>query len=185
MVSVRLAERIEVTMDKIQPFNTQTLDVKWSHLHRADDKFGAPGHHNITVVVDDQLNEQLQKIAKDAGVEKVNGLTEKEGQRLIKVKSTLYTNPPEGMEKKVAFPCVDSDTNTTTEVPMGGDKVRLRLKPFVISRNNTMSFFLNGVQIIEKNSAVSTGSSGFEATDGFKQPETETVPSNDDNDVPF
>jgi len=101
------------------------------------------------------------------------------------VKSTLYTNPPEGMEKKVAFPCVDSDTKTTTEVPMGGDKVRLRLKPFVISRNNTMSFFLNGVQIIEKNSAASAGSSGFEATDGFKQPETETVPSNDDNDVPF
>lgn len=173
-------------MEKIQPFNTETLEVQWAHLHRADDKFGAPGHHNITVIVDDQLKDQLQKIAKDAGAAKVNGFSEKEGKKFIKVKSTLYTNPPEGMEKKVAFPCVDSDTNPTNEVPMGGDKVRLRLKPFVISRDNSMSFFLNGCQIIEKNSAASSGGSGFSATEGYKaEAQAETVPSNDGNDIPF
>jgi|TARA_Y100000289_G_scaffold65419_1_gene78954 hypothetical protein len=171
---------------KLDTFNTETLEVQWAHLHRADDKFGAPGHHNITVVVDDQLNDQLNKIAKEAGAAKINGLSDKEGKKFIKVKSTLYTNPPEGMEKKVAFPCVDSDTNSTDETPMGGDKVRLRLKPFVISRDNSMSFFLNGCQIIEKNGS-SGSTSGFSATEGYKAPAQaeETVPSNDDNDVPF
>ena len=48
--------------DPTKVFNTHTLDVKWSHLHRPDDKFGAPGNHNVSVVVDDQLQTQLSEI---------------------------------------------------------------------------------------------------------------------------
>ena len=173
-------------MEKLKPFNTDTVDVVWAHLHRPDDKFGAPGNHNITIALDDQLNDQLNKIAAEAGAKKINGLNEKEGKTTIKVKSTLFTNPPEGQEKLNAFPCVDSSTNATNEVAMGGDKVRLRLKPFLLTRDNSMSFFLNGVQIIEKSSNSSSGS-GFEATDGYVAPADEYVPpvATEDNDTPF
>ena len=171
-----------------KPFNTHTLDVKWSHLHRPDDKFGAPGNHNITVVVDDQLQKQLDTIQGELGGKKINGMNENEGKTVLKVKSTIFTNPPDnGGEKKNVYPCVDAKNNSTEAVPFGGDKVRLRLKPMLLQRDGSISFFLNGVQIIEKNDSGKGG--GFEATDGFDGaeylPPEPSTNENEDNDVPF
>ena len=49
-------------------------------------------------------------------------------------------------------------------MPFGGDRVKLRLSPAVLTRDQSLSFYLNGVQIIEKN-VMDAG--GFEPTDGF------------------
>ena len=80
--------------DPTKVFNTHTLDVKWSHLHRPDDKFGAPGNHNVSVIVDDQLQTQLSEIQTALGGKKINGMYENEGVQVLKVKSTIFTNPP-------------------------------------------------------------------------------------------
>jgi len=169
--------------DPTKVFNTHTLDVKWSHLHRPDDKFGAPGNHNVSVVVDDQLQTQLSEIQTALGGKKINGMYENEGVQVLKVKSTIFTNPPEnGGEKKDTYPCVDANTKPTEAVPFGGDKVRLRLKPMLLKRDGSVSFFLNGVQIIEKGEQQQ--SSGFAKTEGFDGSEA-TAPEVETQDTPF
>jgi|TARA_R100000664_G_scaffold31052_1_gene44240 hypothetical protein len=172
-------------MTKMSPIYTNTLDVQWSHLHKPDDKFGSPGNHNITVVVNEDLQTTLDKTLKDSGAKKINGMREADGVTTIKVKSTIYTK-----DGTNTFPCKDASTNDTDAVPFGGDKVRLRLSPMVISRDNSLSFFLNGCQIIEKNEKANSG--GFTATDGFdgsdyKAPvvEQQEVPEVTDDNIPF
>ena len=149
-------------MTKIDPFTTETLDVRWSHLHRPDDKFGADtANHNITVVVDDELQKKLEDLMQEFGGTKINGLrTDDDGISLLKVKTKIHVK--DGID---TFPCRDSANDDTNAIPFGGDKVRLRLKPAVLTRDSSMSLYLNGCQIIEKNAKPRT--SGFTATDGF------------------
>ncbi len=169
---------------KITAFTTDTHDVVWSHLHAPDDKFGADSsNHNITILVNDELQTKLDELIKESGATKINGMREDdEGRTLLKVKSKAFVK--KGVH---AFPCRDARANRTDAVPFGGDQVRLRLAPAILTRDNSMSLYLNGVQIIEKN-VVDSG--GFEATEGFDgsnyiQP-TETNNSEDDtDDLPF
>ena len=147
---------------KIAPFTTHTIDVQWSHLHAPDDKFGADSaNHNITVVVDDELQTKLDQLLKESGATKINGLrTDDNGTTLLKAKSKTM------VKKNVnTFPCRDAAAERTEAVPFGGDKVRLRLAPALLSRDNSLSLYLNGCKIIEKNMQDSSG--GFEATEGF------------------
>ena len=66
------------------------------------------------------------------------------------------------------------------------------LAPIMIDRDNSLSFFLNGVQIIEKNDSPAAAS-GFEATDGFDgsgyqathESQTEEIPNQQEDDIPF
>tara|TARA_R100001015_G_C4634470_1_gene201030 strand:- start:1666 stop:2199 length:534 start_codon:yes stop_codon:yes gene_type:complete len=148
-------------MNKIQAFTTDTVNVVWSHLHAPDDKFGADSaNHNITIQVDDDLKEQLDNMVSSANATKINGFkVDDEGRTLLKVKSKAFVK--KGVH---TFPCRDASTNRTDAVPFGGDTVRLRLSPAVLSRDNSLSFYLNGVQIITKEIR-DTG--GFEQTDGF------------------
>ena len=67
-------------------------------------------------------------------------------------------------------------------MPFGGDKVRLRLKPMLLKRDGSVSFFLNGVQIIEKGEQQQ--SSGFAKTEGFDGSEA-TAPEVETQDTPF
>tara|TARA_R100000654_G_scaffold48194_1_gene74380 strand:+ start:875 stop:1408 length:534 start_codon:yes stop_codon:yes gene_type:complete len=149
---------------KIPNFVTEPLTVRWSHLHKADVKFGMDAaNHNITVVVDDTLQAKLDDMVKTTGATKINGMrTSEEGETTLKAKTKIFT------KKNVeVFPCVDAGANETEAVPFGGDVVRLRLAPVQLDRDNSISLFLNGVQIIEKNEGGNDYKSGFEATDGF------------------
>lgn len=172
---------------KISPFSTHTLDCVWSHLHAPDVKFGEDSaNHSITVLVDKELQKKLDEIVKESGATKINGMrTNDEGQVLLKAKSKTMIK--KGVD---VFPCRDASANRTDAVPFGGDKVRLRLAPALLSRDNSMSVYLNGVQIIEKNSAGLNENGGFEATDGFdgseyKAPESTSSDGDQDDDLPF
>tara|TARA_R100000742_G_C4276516_1_gene97652 strand:- start:150 stop:677 length:528 start_codon:yes stop_codon:yes gene_type:complete len=175
-------------MDKIPAFTTETVNVVWSHLHAPDDKFGEDSaNHNITIEVDDDLAAVLDGIKAKANATKINGMrVDDEGRNLLKVKSKAF------VKKNVhTFPCRDAETKRTDAVPFGGDTVRLRLSPAVLSRDNSLSFYLNGCQIITKE-VRDTG--GFEATDGFsggdyipptEQPVTSGGDGEGNSDIPF
>tara|TARA_R100000458_G_C8276181_1_gene251419 strand:+ start:3568 stop:4092 length:525 start_codon:yes stop_codon:yes gene_type:complete len=171
---------------KISPFTTDTLDCIWSHLHAPDDKFGADSaNHSITVMVDKQLQMKLDEIMKETGADKINGMrVDDEGRTLLKAKSKTLVK--KGIK---AFPCRDAAAERTEAVAFGGDKVRLRLAPAVLTRDGSLSFYLNGVQIIEKNER-DGGTGGFEATEGFdgsdyKAPESTSSDGDQDDDLPF
>ena len=174
-------------MDKIAAFTTDTVKVVWSHLHAPDDKFGEDSsNHNITIELEGELMDRLEEIKEKASGTKINGMrVDDEGRTLLKVKSKAF------VKKNVhTFPCRDAETKRTDAVPFGGDTVRLRLSPAVLSRDNSISFYLNGCQIITKEVR---DSGGFEATDGFTgddyiQPTEQTASSTSDeesSDIPF
>ena len=147
---------------RIENFITEPVEVRWSHLHKADTKFGVDAaNHNITVVVDDELQNTLDEVVQKNHATKVNGLrTDDEGVTTLKAKTKVF------VKKNVdAFPCVDAGANATEAIPFGGDTVKLRLATVLIDRDQSMRFFLNGVQIIEKGER--EFDSGFSATDGF------------------
>ena len=167
-------------MDKPATFTTETVDVVWSHLHAPDDKFGADSsNHNITIIVDKGLQKSLDSVVKDTGASKINGMrVDDEGRTLLKVKSKSFVKK----DIKV-FPCRDAKANETTAVPFGGDRVKLRLSPAVLTRDQSLSFYLSGVQIIEKKEFTNSG--GFEPTEGFDG-STFTAPSAEETeDAPF
>jgi hypothetical protein len=156
-----MKEILMMTKNKPATFITGTLDVQWAFLHKVDDKFGKPGNHNITVVVDDNLQSQLDKLKTEHNATKINGMrTTDDGVTVIKAKSSSYSK--KGQE---IFPCYDANAQKTEAVAFGGDKVKLKLTPMIIDRDSSMSLFLSGVQIIDKKPYEDTG--GFEKTEGF------------------
>ena len=160
---------------KIDAFTTDTLEVQWSHLHQPDDKFGADSaNHNISVLVDKKLQKTLDKLLKESGATKINGMrTDDEGRTILKAKSKTLVKKGER-----TFPCRDASAAKTDSLPFGGDTVRLRLAPAVLTRDGSMSLYLNGCQIIDKQSGEFNNTGGFEATDGYTNPA-------DTDDIPF
>lgn len=139
---------------------TETLDVKWSNLNKPDVNFGVhSANHNITVVITPKLQKILTDLTKKSGAKKLNGMTEKDDVKYIKFKSKTFVESADGK-----FPCVDAASKETAAVAFGGDKVRLKLQPMVLDRDNSLSLYLNGVQIIEKGEY--KPSSGFEPVEG-------------------
>ena len=154
-----------MTKNKPATFVTGTLDVQWAFLHKIDDKFGKPGNHNITVVVDDELQSQLDKLKTEHNASKINGMrTTDDGVTLIKAKTSSFTK--KGQE---VFPCYDANAQKTEAIAFGGDKVKLKLTPMILDRDSSMSLFLSGVQIIDKKPYEDTG--GFSKTEGFDRSE--------------
>ena len=176
-------------MTKINPFTTETVDVVWAHLHAPDNKFGDDtANHNITVRIDDTLRTILDTLLEESGASKINGMyTDDEGRESLKARSKTF------VKRDIrTFPCRDAAALETDAVPFGGDRVRLRLAPAIITRDNSMSLYLSGCQIIDKNSTSSTG--GFEATDGFDgstfvapttATTTDTTTEVSEDDIPF
>lgn len=168
--------------DKIPGFITGIVDCRWSNLSKPDIEFGeGSANHNITVVVDKTLDATLKEILKKSKAKKINGLKEKDGVVTLKAKTKSHI-------EKGAFPCVDSKTNPCEVVAMGGDKVRLRLQPVVLTRDNSLSLYLNGVQIIAKGER-SGSSNGFTAVpEGFvatSTPSKVEVVETTEDDLPF
>lgn len=159
---------------KIDAFTTDTLKVQWSHLHQPDDKFGEDSsNHNISVFVDKSFQKVLDKLIRETGATKINGMrVDDDGNTLFKAKSKTMVKKGEK-----TFPCRDATASKTDALPFGGDTVRLRLAPVILTRDGSMSLFLNGVQIIEKNSGDFDSNGGFESTEGFTAPgETDDIP---------
>jgi hypothetical protein len=168
-------------MKKLPEMITETLEVKWSNLLKPDTAFGeASANHNITVLLDKNLEKQLAEVLKKSGAKKINGIYEKEGVKTLKAKSRVHI-------ENGKFPCVDSAANPTDVVAFGGDKVRLRLVPAVVSRDNSLSLYLNGIQIVEKNT--NGGGAGFSAVDGgfvgAAKTSAPVVEESEDDDLPF
>lgn len=167
--------------DKIPGFMTEVVDCKWSNLMKPDIAFGeASSNHNITVVVDGGLDKKLKEILKKSGGKKINGLHTKDGIVTLKAKTKSHID-------KGSFPCFDSQAQPTTVVPMGGDKVRLRLQPVVLSRDQSISLYLNGVQIVEKVEYSGSTSGGFTSVEGgfVTTVPTKTDVATTDEDLPF
>lgn len=173
-------------LTKMPPFITETVDVMWSNLLKPDTAFGeASANHNITIVVDGTLNKTLKAVLKKSGAKKINGMREKDGVVTLKCKSRIHIE--EGK-----FPCVDAAAQTTDIVAFGGDKVRLKLAPAIIKKDNSLSLYLNGVQIVERNekNAGSGEAGGFSAVEGGfvsspKQTSAPVTEDAEDDDLPF
>lgn len=167
---------------RIPQFITATLETKWSNLLKPDVAFGeGSANHNITVVVDPEFKKVLDQVLKDSGAKKLNGLKESDGVTTFKAKSKVHVD--DGV-----FPCVDSLGQATDSVPFGGDKVRLKLAPMVLTRDNSLSIYLNGIQVIEKN-FVTRDNNFTPVENGFVRsgaPTTKAEPvDQEDSDLPF
>jgi len=171
---------------KLPPLVTETLEVKWSNLLKPDTNFGEnSANHNITVIVDKNLGKVLADLLKRSGAKKINGVSEKEGVKYVKFKSKNHID-------KIKFPCVDALAKETDVVAFGGDKVRLKLQPMILSRDNSLSLYLNGVQIIEKNNTGGSSGNGFAPVEGgfvstfvIKDAATTETEEVTDDDIPF
>jgi hypothetical protein len=180
--------------ERIKNIITKVLEVKWSNLIKPDTMFGeGSANHNITVVLTEELEATLMAVAKENGCKKINGIYEKDGLKTVKFKSKSHVD-------KGAFPCQDSTGNYTDVVPFGGDTVRIKLAPVVVAKgaSKSMSFYLNGVQIVQKNSADPAAKvNGFDAIEGgyvgthvdrpAKSAATaaQSSPAITDSDIPF
>ena len=178
-------------------FITDNVNVTFSYLNKPDDKFGADtANFNVTVEMTPELEAQIKAQVKELGAKKVNGVWENdEGKRMVKFKNRIMVR-----DGVTAFPCVDSQNQPTKKVAMGGDVVRLLLSPALISRDSSLSIYLDGVQIIQKNSQFGGDGVGFGAVDGGFTDATPTMPdaeapttdedeapvaAADDDDLPF
>ena len=179
-------------------FVTPKSVVTFAYLNKPDDKFGADtANFNITVPLTDELAAQVKEAVKTTGAKKVNGVYEdKEGNKQIKFKNRILVR--DGVR---SFPCVDSANNPTNATASGGDVVRLLLSPSLIKRDNSLSIYLDGVQIIEKNSSFGGGAgAGFDVVEGgftgegaSAMPVEDEAPAEDpfvadedgDDDLPF
>ena len=167
--------------NRISQFTTMTLETKWSNLLKPDVAFGeGSANHNITVIVDAELQKTLDTILKTSGAKKINGLREVDNVVTFKAKSKVHVD--EGK-----FPCVDSLGQPTDIVPFGGDKVRLKLAPMVLTRDNSLSIYLNGIQVVEKNTTFTKGSDFATVEGGFVGQSTKKDDLTDqaDSDLPY
>jgi hypothetical protein len=126
-------------------FVTGNVTVKWSHLMSPDDKYGNP-NHSVTVEVTPELKKQIDSAVKSLGGKKINGFKEQDGLKTIKFKNTLIAKSGEK-----TFPVTGPDAKPTTTVPFGTDVVRVKVTPGLIARDNSVSFYLEGIQLIERN----------------------------------
>jgi hypothetical protein len=173
-------------------FVTDNVTVNFAYLNKPDDKFGADAaNFNVTVPVDKSIEEKIKAAVKATGAKKVNGVYEKDGQKFIKFKNRILVR-----DGAKSFPCVDSQNKPTSATASGGDVVRLLLSPVLIKRDNSLSIYLDGVQIIEKNSQFGGGGVSFDAVDGgftADEPVAQVMPAEQDHvaeedgddDLPF
>ena len=156
--------------------------VRWSHLLKPDDKFGNP-HHSVTVVVDAEMQGQLDSAMQQLGGSKINGYkTDTEtGDNLIRFKNVLKAR-----EGVMQFPVLDSEDKETTTVPFGTDTVRVKVTPAKIERDGSVSFYMEKIQLIERNYEGGSGSGGggMGKVDGGYVSEAAPVAAAED-DTPF
>ena len=140
-------------------FNIEDVETRFTHLDRADDKFGNP-NHSVTLFIDADLATKLQSKA-----EVVNGLKEDESSPTgytLKVKSTKAVR--KGMTK---FPRVDNEGNPTQESIWGGDVVTVRVTPCILALNGSLSIYMEGIKLVEKRTESGGGGANSDEAWGF------------------
>lgn len=145
-------------------FTTNSVNVVWSHLHKPDTKFGNP-NYNITVELTDEIEQAIKDASSKAGfgkISKVNGIGNREDGKVLKVKNSQACRDGQ----TGAFKCVDANAKATQAVPFGGDVVRLKLVPCLLERDNSLSIYLDGCQIIEKTERTDSSDGGFDVVEG-------------------
>lgn len=172
-------------------FVTENVTVTFAYLNKPDDKFGADAaNFNVSVPMTESIQKQVKEAVTRTGAKKVNGVYEKDGEKFIKFKNRILVR-----DGAKSFPCVDSQNKPTSATASGGDVVRLLLSPVLIKRDNSLSIYLDGVQIIEKNSTYGGGGVSFDAVEGgftSTDPVAQTIPEVDEevadedgDDLPF
>jgi len=151
--------------------------VRWSHLMTPDDKFGNP-NHSVTVIINDDMNKQLESAAKALGGKKINGLKSdsETGDRLMRFKNVLQAR--KGVK---SFPVLDSNDQPTETIPFGTDVVRVKVTPALIERDKSVSFYMEKIQLIERNYQPGSGSGMGSVEGGF----VGASASSTDEDIPF
>jgi len=149
-------------------FFTPEVTVKWSHLMSPDDKFGNP-NHSVTVVMTPELQKLVAAAVKELGGKKINGVKEQDGVKTIKFKNSQKAK--EGIK---VFPVIGPDLKPSDVVPFGTDQVRVKVVPSLIGRDNSVSFYMDAIQLIKRNYVGEA--SGFSAVKG--EPTS-------DGDIPF
>ena len=164
-------------------FVTESTTVRWSHLMKPDDKFGNP-HHSVTVVVTPAIQEQLDNALQTLSGTKINGLKvdTETGDSLIRFKNVLKAR-----EGAMSFPILDSEDNTTDTIPFATDKVRVKVTPSLLSRDKSISFYMEKIQLIERNYEGGGGgeSGGMGKVDGGFVAATGTTAAPTTEDTPF
>ena len=140
----------------------KNLTVKYSHITKPDLEYNSG--HSVMVEWTKELEDMFKEIVKQSGVTKINGLKKEVDGKLkscqlkdkpgyATFKNALYSS--DGVER---FPDVfDKNGDRTIDDPWGGDVVNLSVRPKVwdISGTESISVYLNQVQIEEKNSGES------------------------------
>ena len=125
-------------------FITHNVSGFWSNLSAPDIKFGNP-NHSVTVEVDPQLNKVLLAAMTELGGTKINALKDYEGKKLIKFKNTVVAKS--GTQ---VFPVTGADLVATNVIPFRSDLVRVKVTPVLLQRDNSVSFYMSEIQLIER-----------------------------------
>lgn len=170
-------------MSKKVTFTTPDVLVKYSDLLRPD-VYKGTSSHKVQVMLDDEMMELLDKYREEVGAVKINGIRETEEGMIGSFKCRLYTK--EGID---VFPEVyDSQGVKTKTVPFGGATVRLKLSSYVIQDDNTVSFMLNSIQVIDLGRE-EQGPANFTPVEGgfvtANVAGTDDTDRPDDDDIPF
>ena len=122
------------------------LEVVWSHLSKPDLEYKSG--HSVTVKTNKALKEYVKQVQAQSGVDKVNGMKKTDdGDAVGKFGTKIYSN--DGVER---FPNIyDLEGQKTGDVPFGGDKVNVVVRPKVWDMNNqkSISIYLQEVQVVE------------------------------------
>tara|TARA_R100001443_G_C3311183_1_gene167790 strand:- start:208 stop:741 length:534 start_codon:yes stop_codon:yes gene_type:complete len=157
----------------------EDLEVVWSHLAKPDMEYKSG--HSVTVKVTKALKEYIKQVQAQSGVDKINGMKKTDdGDELIKFGTKIYSN--DGVER---FPNIyDTDGQKSGDVPFGGDKVSVVVRPKVWDMNGqkSVSIYLQEVMVLE-----SSGGGGV--TFQKPKPKQEGISfekqQDDDEDLPF
>lgn len=125
-------------------FITPPVEVFWSSLQTPDTKFGNP-NHSVTVIVDNGLNVMLTDAMKQLQGKKINSLREFDNKKLMKFKNSLICK--NGTKE---FPVLGVDRQPSTTIPFRSDLVRVKVTPVLLHRDNSVSFYLKEIQLIER-----------------------------------
>jgi len=145
---------------KFSPMTLEKVTITYSHIQKPDLEYNTG--HSVTVEWNKDIAKMFSEMVKQSGVKKVNGLSApngdgrlkscqlKDGPTQVKFKNSLYSS--DGVER---FPDVfDLDGQRTMDNPYGGDVVNLVVRPKVwdMQGKESISVYLNEIQIVEKNS---------------------------------
>lgn len=168
-------------------FVSPDVMVKYSDLLKPD-VYKNSASHKVQVLINDEFMTLLQEKADEVGATKINGLRETDEGTVGSFKCRLYTK--DGID---TFPEVyDSQGQKTKTVPFGGATVRLALSSYVLD-DNTVSFMLNKIQVIDLGRDEASLGGGFDAVEGgfvtsnVVTETTEEVPAGTpaSDDIPF